>query len=179
MLAFLLVLLCVVLRIVPHPPNFAPVGATGVLAGRTMSLPAALMVVIASMAISTVVMARIGGYDAFGWESLFIYGGFALQVVIARALRHVRGGAIAAALAGATGFFLLSNFGVWAVGSLYPRDAAGLWACFVAALPFFGGTLAGDLLWTVVLVSAHRAVGRRLAGRRWWVRDEALAAPAL
>jgi hypothetical protein len=179
MLALLLVLVCVVLRILPHPPNFAPVGASGVLAGRTMRLPLAIAVVVASMALSNIVLARIHGYDAFGWGSLFVYAGFVLQVVLARALRRVRGGAIAAAAVGAVGFFVLSNLGVWAVGSLYPRDLAGLGACFVAALPFFAGTLAGDVLWTVVLVSVHRAVGRRLAGRRAWVSADSLAAPAL
>jgi hypothetical protein len=52
-------------------------------------------------------------------------------------------------------------------------------ACFIAAIPFFGGTLAGDVLWTIVLASAHRAAGRRLAGRRGWVASESLSAPAL
>jgi hypothetical protein len=36
MLPTLLVILCVVLRVLPHPPNLAPVGAAAVFAGRTL-----------------------------------------------------------------------------------------------------------------------------------------------
>ena len=38
---------------------------------------------------------------------------------------------------GAVLFFLVSNFGVWLTQELYPHSAAGLAACYVAALPFF------------------------------------------
>jgi len=183
-LPLLLIALCVVLRILPHPPNFAPVGAAGVLGGRTLRLPVAIVTVVASMAISNVILARLHGYEAFGWVSLFVYGGFVAQVVIARALRRVRGGAIGAAVLGAVTFFLLSNLGVWAAGTLYPPTAAGLWACFLAAVPFFAGTLAGDVLWTVVLVGAHRAIGQRIAARAGargarWVDPATLERPAL
>lgn len=182
MLALLLIALCVVLRVIPHPPNFAPVGAAGVLGGRTLRLPLAIVTVVASMAISNVVLAQIHGYEAFGWGSVFIFGGFVVQVVVARALRKVRGGAIGAAVLGAMAFFVLSNLGVWAVGTLYPPTTAGLWTCFVAAVPFFAGTLVGDVLWTVVLVSAHRTIGRQVmarGGSSRWVDATALETPAL
>lgn len=45
----LLILLCVVLRVVPHPPNFAPVGATAVFAGRTLKPWMAASLVVVSM----------------------------------------------------------------------------------------------------------------------------------
>ena len=179
MLATLLVLICVVVRVLPHPPNMAPVGAAGVLAGRTLPTGLAIAVVVAAMALSNIALSLMHGWPAFGWGSPFIYAGFIAQVIIARALRQRRGGALMAAVAGATAFFVLSNLGVWAVGGLYPRSAAGLGACFVAAVPFFGYSLVGDLLWTIALTAAHRAIGRRLAAHPAWVRPEALAAPAL
>ncbi|HEX9200137.1 MAG TPA: DUF6580 family putative transport protein [Acidobacteriaceae bacterium] len=43
----------------------------------------------------------------------------------------------AGALATSTSFFLLSNFIVWAGGAMYPRTAAGLAACYTAAIPFY------------------------------------------
>jgi len=48
---------------------------------------------------------------------------------------------IAGVLASATSFFLLSNFVVWAGGAMYPRTLAGLGACYVAAVPFYGNDL--------------------------------------
>ena len=53
------------------------------------------------------------------------------------------------------------------MGSLYPPTWAGLSACFVAAIPFFGATLVSDVLWSVVLSLAYRALARRVDPR--WV----------
>jgi hypothetical protein len=169
MLAVALILLCTVVRIVPHPPNFAPVGASGVLAGRTMRPLTAIAVTLAAMAISDLALSWIHGWSPFGPETLFIYGAFAAQVPIARALRRRRGGAVAAALLGGTVFFVLSNLAVWLFSSMYPHTAAGLWACYVAALPFFAATLVGDVLWTIALVLAWQA------GTRRWFPQEATA----
>ena len=179
MLAVLLVLVCAFFRIIPHPPNFAPVGATAVLAGRTMRPLTAIVVTLAAMTLSSAVLGWMHGWQAFGIGTLFVYSGFAAQVLIARALRKVRGGAIGAALLGACVFFAVSNFGVWAMGGLYPRTLAGLEACYIAALPFFGATLAGDVLWTIALVLGWRSIAERLAGRRAWVSDDSLEAARL
>ncbi len=179
MLAALLVFVCAFFRIVPHPPNVAPVGATAVLAGRTMRPLTAIAVTLAAMALADLALAWLHDWPAFTLGTLFVYGGFAAQVVIARALRKRRGGAIAAALAGATVFFVLSNVGVWALGGMYPRTLPGLAVCFLAALPFFGATLAGDVLWTIALVAGWRALAKRLARRRAWVSADALEAAPL
>ena len=42
-------------------------------------------------------------------------------------------------------FFVVSNFGVWWLTDMYPRDWAGLGQCFLSALPFFRGTLASTI----------------------------------
>jgi hypothetical protein len=41
-------------------------------------------------------------------------------------------------------FFLISNFGVWL--NWYPKNLQGLWQCYILALPFYGRTLLGDLV---------------------------------
>ena len=56
-------------------------------------------------------------------------------------------------LASATSFFLLSNFAVWAGGgfeAMYPHSLAGLGACYVAALPFYRN----DLVSTAITAGA-------------------------
>ena len=169
MLAILMVIGCVVLRVVPHPPNFAPVGATSVIAGRTMPAWLAIATVFVAMAIADVALAHLHGYPAVSWVTPFVYGGFAVQALLGRALRQRRGGAIGAAVLGACAFFVLSNLGVWAMGGLYAPTPAGLSACYIAALPFFGATLVSDVMWTVALSLAYRAIARRLERRRSWV----------
>lgn len=169
MLPTLLVALCVVLRIVPHPPNFAPVGATAVFAGRTLRPWPAIGLVIAAMFAGDAALAWLHGYAVVSAVTPFVYGGFLAQALLGRALRSKRGGAVGAAVFGALAFFVLSNLGVWAAGGLYPRTSAGLVACYLAALPFLGGSLLGDVAWTMVLSLAYRPLAARLATRRLWV----------
>jgi len=52
---------------------------------------------------------------------------------------------------------------------MYARTASGLVACYVAAVPFFGGTVVGDVAWTVVLSAAYRPVAMRLERFGYWV----------
>lgn len=169
MLPALLVALCVVLRIVPHPPNFAPVGATAVFAGRTMKPWAALGLVVAAMFVGDAALALIRGYPLVSAVTPFVYGGFVVQALLGWSLRARRGGALVASALGSCTFFVLSNFGVWAAGGGYPLDAGGLAACYVAAIPFFGATLLGDLAWTAILAVAYRPLAARLASRPGWV----------
>ena len=70
---------------------------------------------------------------------------------------------------GALVFFSVTNFGVWAFTPLYPKTVNGLIECYVAAIPFFWNTLAGDLVYSTVLFG-----GLMLAEKRW----PALAEPA-
>lgn len=169
MLPVLMVVLCVVFRIVPHPPNFAPAGATAVFAGRTMRPWLAMVLVAAAMFLGDVLLAGVHGYPLVSAVTPFVYSGFFIQVGLGHRWRPKKGGSIAAAGVGATAFFILSNFGVWLAGALYPHTLPGVVACYIAALPFYGATLAGDLVWTVVLSLLYHAVAKRLEGRSFWV----------
>lgn len=169
MLPILLIASCIVLRIVPHPPNFAPVGAVAVFAGRTMKPAAGIAAVLVAMFVGDVALAYLRGYPAVSAVTPFVYAGFVAQALLGKALRKRRGGAFVAASLGSCAFFVLSNFGVWVGGMMYPHDASGLAACFVAAIPFFGGTLLGDVAWTAILSLAYRPLARRLASRPGWV----------
>lgn len=169
MLPALLVALCVVLRVVPHPPNFAPVGATAVFAGRTMKPWMATALVIGAMFVGDAALAMLRGYPLVSAVTPFVYGGFVVQAAIGRQLRARKGGAIAAAVLGACAFFVLSNLGVWLGDQTYTHDLSGLTACYVAAIPFFGATLLGDVVWTMILSLAYRPLAARLASRPGWV----------
>lgn len=169
MLPTLFVALCVAFRILPHPPNVAPVGATAVFAGRTMSPRAALGVVALALVAGDVALAYVHGYRAFGAVTPFVYGGFGAQALLGRWLRSRRGGALVAAAAGALAFFGLSNFGVWLASGMYAHSLDGLVTCYAAALPFLGRTLLGDVAWTAALCLSYRPVASRLERRPGWV----------
>jgi len=84
---------------------------------------------------------------------IFVYGSLALIVWMGFALRRTPK-MIAPplmALGASTLFFITTNFGVWLVSGIYPLTLSGLATCYIAALPFFGNQLIGDLFWTILV----------------------------
>ncbi len=154
-----LVLAATALRLAPHAPNFVPIAAIALFGGATFSdRRAAFLIPLVAMALSDVVLGGLSGVTPF------IYASFALITCLGLALR-TRGGAVriaGASLAGAVLFYLVTNFGVWIAGGLYPKTIAGLATCYVAAIPFFWNTLLSDLLYTALLFGIWS-----LAERRW------------
>ncbi|HLY17166.1 MAG TPA: DUF6580 family putative transport protein [Bryobacteraceae bacterium] len=154
-LAISLTVLGAVARLLPHPPNFAPVGGMSLYAGarlrgwQALALPLVLMLVTDPL---------LGGYSA---ATPLIYLSFMINVWIGRRLQSTespwRIGA--ACLICSAQFFLLSNFGVW-LGGLYPHTLAGLGLCYTAAIPFFGRTLGADILYSAVLFGLHAWLSR-------------------
>lgn len=148
-------------RLMPHPPNFAPVGGTSLFAGARLNSWYAYLVPLVVMAVTDPLL---GGYS-FGTP--YIYASFLLSVLIGRSLRStnspLRIGL--ATLLCSVQFFLISNFAYFV--EYCPHTWAGLSTCYIGALPFFPRTLAGDLVWTTILFSLHYLLSRSVA------RDEA------
>ncbi len=154
-LALVLIVLGVLSRLVPHPPNMtAVVGVTllGAYAIRNGWLAA--IIPLATMALADIVL---------GWHgsALFTYAGMLAGTLIGRWLLtrasvvRIGGAAFLASLA----FFLISNFGVW-LGGYYGLTLEGLVACYVAAIPFWGNSLIGDLGSTAILFAIFLAARR-------------------
>ena len=57
---------------------------------------------------------------------------------------------IIGALIGATIFFIVTNFGVWSLGS-YGYTFEGLMLSYTLALPFFGNTLISTIIFSVLI----------------------------
>jgi len=164
-LASSLVILGVVARLLPHPPNATPVGAAGLFSGARLRGWQAYLVPLVIMAITDPILGRIYGFHAWNWVTPFVYGSFLLNVWIGRSLRRSQspwriGGAT---LLASLQFFLVTNFGVWAVGGghWYPHTLAGLASCYWLGLPFLSRTLLGDLAYAAVLFGVHGWLTRR------------------
>lgn len=152
------ILIAALLRLVPHPPNFTPIGAMALFSGaylgrRWLAFAAPLGALLLSDLI-------LGFYPGVA----FVYAATALAVLIGWALTRRRSliGVTAAAVASAILFFLVTNLGMWLFSGFYPVTQAGLVACFVAAIPFFQNSLAGDLVFSALLFGgwalAERAI---------------------
>lgn len=158
-----LILLAAATRLVIHfvpgviPYNFTPVEALGLFGGAWFAdRRSAFIVPLAAMAASDLV---IGLYPMLP----LVYACIAGSVLLGFSLRRKRGVlAIAmAALASSAGFFLITNFGVWATTDLYAHSGMGLLACYVAGLPFYPATMASAIMWSAILFGGYALLTRR------------------
>ncbi len=151
------------MRLLPHPPNFTPIAAMALFGGACFDRKLwAFVVPLAGMLASDVALEILTGH---GFHTLMpvVYLSFAAITGLGLLIRRRRQvwSIAAASLAASTLFFLTTNFAVWLFGSFYPKTAAGLFGCYVAALPFFGSTIAGDLFYTAVLFTGLTVAERR------------------
>ena len=151
------VVVAAALRLVPHPPNFSPIGAMALFSGAYLGRrgAVALAAPLGALLLSDLVLGFYRGMPT-------VYFSVALIVLIgALALKRVSplriGGA---ALVSSILFFVLTNFGMWLSSGFYPRTLAGLEACYVAAIPFFQNTVAGDLFYSALLFGGFALLER-------------------
>jgi len=147
LLAFVLILLAAVVRIAPHPWNFTPVGAMALFSGAVLK--------DRRLAFLFPLLALFAGDLFIGFHRLIpiVYASFLVNVAIGLWLRDRRTIARISlgTLLGAIQFFLVTNFAVWQFLSGYPHNSSGLLACYIAGIPFFWNTLAGDALYATLL----------------------------
>src|SRR5580698_9869820 len=157
LLALVIIAIAAALRVVPHPWNFTPVGAMALFSGAILK--------DRRLAFIVPLVALFAGDIFIGFHKLMpiVYASFLVNVAIGLWLRdrHTIARISAATLIGAIQFFLVSNLAVWAFGLYYPRTGAGLAACYVAGIPFFWNTLAGDAAYAVLFFGAF-ALAERL-----------------
>jgi len=150
-------------RLLPHPPNFTPIAAMALFAGAHFDRKAlAFLVPLAAMLLSDSVLELLFG-RGFHAEMGAVYASFAAIVMLGFLLR---GGTrptpvLGAALISSVLFFLVTNCSVWLTSGAYPKTGQGLAACYLAALPFFGNTVVGDLAYTGVLFGVFALAKRR------------------
>ena len=163
-LAYSLTILSALGRLVPHAPNVTPLGGSCLFAGsRVQGLWAYLL----PLAVMVATDPLVGGYSTV---SPVIYASFLLSVFIGRRmLRNVTAMRVgAAAFLCSLQFFVLTNLAIWGSAvahhsTFYSADLSGLLRCYTLALPFWGRTLAGDLLFSGSLFGIYALAGRKMA----------------
>lgn len=140
-------------RFVPHPPNFTAFNTIALFSTCSLgSVSAASFTVFASLFLSDI---------AFGLHSsmIFIYLSFGLIVLMGLKLKSKRSMAKTTILMILSSllFFIISNFGVWLEGSIYPKTISGLAACYIAAIPFLANNLLGTFFYGAIIHLIIRA----------------------
>jgi uncharacterized protein DUF6580 len=158
-----IVLAAAALHIVPHPMNFAPIGALALFGGAYFSSKRA--------ALAVPLLSLVAGDIVTGFHRLipFVYASFLVSVAIGFWLRRKKTAPRvgAATLAGAFQFFLVTNFAVWVTSTgSYSKNLAGLAECYLAGVPFFWNTLAGDAFYVALLFGVMALAEKRCPSLR-------------
>ena len=134
-------------RFIPHPPNFTT------LLALSFYIPALLgvrylSILVISFAITDFILG-FHGVMFFTWASIILIGigsKFFYKTTLSR---------IFGSLLGACVFFLISNFGVWSLGS-YSYSFDGFLLCYTLALPFFAYSLVSTFIFSTMIESIYR-----------------------
>jgi hypothetical protein len=155
MLAYLFIVFAVAIRFLPHPWSFTPVVGALLFFGARGSRRQ-LWVPFALLALSDIVLTKFVYTYPFTWDHYVTWAWYAAVLWLGTNLRKNAKPlpVIGAALASSTSFFLLSNFAVWAGGTMYPHTWAGLMTSYTLGLPFFRPAIEGDLLFTAAMFVA-------------------------
>jgi hypothetical protein len=168
--AYLLIVLAVLSRLLPHPGWMNFTAVTGALlyfgarrSWREMAVPLAAL--MATDYVLTVFVYRypfaVQGYLLIwaAWVGVMALGWLLLRSKTS-VLRVAAG-----ALAGPTLFWLLSNFAVWAGGTMYPLTSEGFRSCYIAAIPFYRNDLVSTAIVVGVAFGVPALLRRMNAGR--------------
>lgn len=134
-------------RFIPHPPNFTSLMALSfyvpIFFGRKY-----IPILLLSFFITDLFIG-LHSVTFFTWGSVLIIG------FISKYFKYGINLRIIGSLMGATLFFIITNFGVWILGS-YGYTFNGLVLCYTLALPFFTYSLISTLLFSCLFETFYK-----------------------
>ena len=155
-----LIIILAFARLIPHPPNFTPIIAVAIISGDFFkNFNLSVLILLAAMLISDLF---IGFYE----NIIFVY----VSLILITFIFHKISSKInfknlfIYGFAGSVIFFVISNFGVWALGSpgvqdiAYEKSLSGLIQCYILAIPFFGNTFLSTLIFAYPTVFIYKSL---------------------
>jgi len=160
----------IILRLLPHFPNFTPIGAMALFGGAYLPKKYSMPFIIATLILSDYLLLYINPFSS-RWINLetfyppsalihsttiFVYGSVLINLIIGKlflsnlSINRLIGVPLLSSLQ----FFLITNLGVWVTG-MYSRGIEGLLQSYIMALPFFKFTILGDLFYVILFFGAY------------------------
>jgi hypothetical protein len=155
-----LILILAFARLIPHPPNFTPIIAVAIMSGYFFkNINLSFLVLIVAMLLSDLF---IGFYE----NIIFVYASLLLITFVFYKISNKINykNLLIYGFAGSLIFFIVSNFGVWALGSpgvydvAYEKNLTGLIECYILAIPFFGNTFLSTLIFAYPAIFIYKSL---------------------
>jgi len=150
MIYYILIIIGILTRFLPHAPNFTAIGAIALFSGYYIKdKKLAIAIPVIAMLLSDW---KLGFYQ---WQIMAsVYISFIIVVLLGLFIKKQKWYvALPTILGGSIIFFIITNGAVWLFGNWYPHSLAGLITCYVEGLPFIKNNLAGDLFYATTFFS--------------------------
>ncbi|MDA9066135.1 hypothetical protein N9K18_02670 [Candidatus Pelagibacter sp.] len=135
-------------RFIPHPPNFTSLLALSFYIPLILGLRY-LPVLLVSFIITDLVIG-FHGVTLFTWGSIILIG-LGSKFFTKTILNRIMGSLLGACL-----FFIITNFGVWTLGS-YTYTLEGLLLCYTLAIPFFAYSLISTFIFSGIIEGIYKS----------------------
>jgi len=153
-----LILILVLARLIPHPPNFTPIIAVAILSGYFFKN------IYLSFATLLIAMLLADAFIGFYENIFFVYLSLLLIAFIFYKISEKINfkNLFIYGFIGSLIFFIVSNFGVWALGSpglndiVYEKNLNGLVECYILAIPFFGNTFLSTIIFAYPAIFIYK-----------------------
>lgn len=148
-----IIIIAAIMRLLPHPPNFAPIGALALFSGAHMGKKSRFILPISAMIISDIFL-------RFDSTTPFVYASFMLIILLGSWLKNKTtvSRLFATSILSSLLFFFITNFGVWAATDMYTKNLSGLVQSFAMGVPFFRNTCLSDLVFSFSFFYGHRYI---------------------
>ena len=161
-LPIVLILILSFSRLMPHPPNFTPIIAVAIMSSYFFKN------IYLSFATLLVSMLLADAFIGFYSNMLFVYLSLLLIVFIFHKISEKMNfkNLFICGFIGSLIFFIISNFGVWALGSpgvydiAYEKNLNGLVECYILAIPFFGNTFLSTLIFSYPAIFIYKSLNK-------------------
>lgn len=141
-----IIILAILSRLVPHPPNFAPITGIALFSSKKLNNKLfSVFLPIIPLFISDL-------FIGISFINIFVYLSFILIYFLGSISPKIDAKTV---FLSSVMFFILTNLGVWYLG--YPKNMEGLISCFTLAIPFFVNTILGDLFYSFILFRSYKA----------------------
>lgn len=159
LLSLSLVLISIISRLIPHPPNFTPVAAIALFSAYSFKNKlTAFIVPLLGMFISDLFI----GFHSTMWA---VYLSFVIITFLGFSLKKsfsFKRLFFKVSLSSFI-FYLITNFAVWLSSGMYTYDLQGLIQCYILGIPFYNTTpieffaysYLGDLFYSFTIFGAY------------------------
>ena len=153
MIPYVLIAVGLLLRVLPHEANIAPIAAIALFSGAYLNKRIGPWVPLVIMVISDLILG-LHGMLFYTWGAFLLIGFIGVGLRNKKTPVNIFGAAILSSVL----FFMITNFGVWL--SWYPHTAEGFINCYIKAVPFFRSSLLSNIIYSFAFFGVYELVSR-------------------